>query len=275
VSTYDTVVVSLEGGPLGVTLSVQDDTICRGESTLLTAYGYGGNFDHYSYKWIYNGQLVKEEQGAISTYLAEPPVSGDHEYTVEIDDQFNIYTALIGLHVAQSPVFIISGGPTFIACPFDLVTLKPNMTYPGATYYWSNGAVTPEIQIGSTGIGFESRMYALEVENGVGCGHSDSVMVIFDFSACTGIDDATELDGYRVFPNPSEGAFNIELDDVKGFESIIVYAMNGKVIYEENINRFNAGPGSIVVDLSLQPGGIYFMRLIHEDFIRHHKLIVK
>jgi hypothetical protein len=100
-------------------------------------------------------------------------------------------------------------------------------------------------------------------------------MVIFDFSACTGIDDATELDGYRVFPNPSEGAFNIELDDVKGFESIIVYAMNGKVIYEENINRFNAGPGSIVVDLSLQPGGIYFMRLIHEDFIRHHKLIVK
>lgn len=275
VSRYDTVVVSLNGGPLGVTVSAQDDTICRGESTVITAYGFGGNFDHYSYKWMLNGQTVKEEQGPVSTYNAMPPASGDYLYTVEIFDQYNTYTGEVTLHVAQSPAFIISGGPTIVACPFDVITLKPNMTYPGASYYWSNGAVTQEIQIGSTGIGFESRMYVLEVENSVGCSHNDSVMVIFDFSVCTGIGETEPDAPYRIYPNPSGGEFTVEFDDAGGFESMKILNVNSQVVYEKSLKDIGKGSGIISVSLSGQPAGLYVVRMAHERYLRYHKLIVQ
>jgi hypothetical protein len=254
---------------------MQDDTICRGESSLLTAYGHGGNFDHYTYTWRYNGGVIHVEDDSVSTYTANPATSGDHVYTVEIFDQYNTFTNQITLHVAASPVFVIAGpGSPIIACPFDTVTLKPNITYPGASYYWSNGSTEPEIRVGSSGIGFDSQLYVLEVSNSNGCAYADSVMVLFDFSACNSIGEKEGAILARIYPNPSEGVLTIDLEDCNGPTRLEVITVEGAIVFQTLLTGQIPGPCSEIIDVSRLPAGVYFLTLARNESRWYHKLII-
>lgn len=271
---YDTVVVYLDGGPLGVTLSISDDTICKGESTIMSAFGFGGNYGYYTYTWYYGTEVLKVEENITSALQVNPIVQGTYVYTVEIDDGYNTSSSQITLVVAPSPVFFITGTDPVIACPFDTVTLAPSMTYQGSSYYWSNGSVEPEIRISSTGIGYDVRSYELTVTNSDGCVFSDSITVIFDFAACFGIEENRNYPTVKVYPNPSPGLFQVELEEMKGFSRLQVINANGFVVHESELDGKLQGYKKIPLDLSAFPGGFYFLRVIHERFMHHQKLVV-
>jgi hypothetical protein len=274
ISLFDTVLVSLEGGPLGVTMSLQDDTICKGESTIITAFGFGGNYGSYHYKWYYGPVLLKEEQTLVSTLTVNPVVDGSHEYMVEIDDGFNQFTSTITVHVAPSPAFSIAGGPEIIACPADTVLLSPSQLYPGSTYYWSNGSTEPAIRLATTGIGFSVRKLDLTITNPEGCAFSDTITVIFDFAACFGIEDYQSFPTVNVYPNPSAGMINIEFEDGEGFLELQVLNPQGSVIYTKDLGSLMPGPNKVTADLQAFPKGVYLVRAVHEHFIHHQKLIL-
>lgn len=274
ISLYDTVIVSLDGGPLGVTLSVQDDTICKGESTIITAFGFGGNYGSYRYKWYYGPALLKDEQVLISSLTVNPVVDGDHEYLVEIDDGFNIFTSTITIHVAPSPAFTITGGPQIIACPADSVLLSPSQLFPGSGYYWSNGSTEPVIRLATTGIGFSVRTLGLTITNPEGCSFTDSVTVIFDFAACFGIEDYKTFPSVSIYPNPSTGLINIEFEEGEGFRELQVLNPQGSVIYVQDLRNLVPGSNKITVDLQVFPSGVYLVRAVHDRFIHHQKVIL-
>ncbi|MBW6460979.1 MAG: T9SS type A sorting domain-containing protein [Bacteroidales bacterium] len=274
VSTYDTVIVHLDGGPLGVTLSAQADTICIGETTTLQAYGFGGNYDYYTYTWIFGGEIVKIEQNPVSSFIFSPTQTGNHVFTVEVFDGFNTSTSQITLVAAQTPYFAFTLASPVIACPFDTISLKPNHLYPGASYYWSNGAVSPEIKVGSTGIGFESRAYHLRIVNTNGCEYADSVVVVFDFAACSGIDESVDYPAVRIFPNPSTGVVSIVIENGEGFSGLQIMSANGKVIFSDALDQVSTGPVYLNIDLSSFPGGVYILRLIHDRKIQYEKIIL-
>ena len=273
VSLYDTVIVSLEGGPLGVTLSIQDDTICDGESTSITAYGFGGNFSDYTYTWYLGTVFIKEETNVVST-LDISPASGNHVYTVKIWDEYNEFTSDISIHVAPTPAFFIQGGPQIIACPNDTILLQSNISFPGAAYYWSNGSTAPYIRLSTTGIGFSSKTLHLQITNQEGCSFADTVTVIFDFAACTGIDEYKTFPAVKVYPNPTAGLINIELEQAEGFSELQVLSPQGSVVYKKDLGNLIPGNNIIVVDLSAFPHGIYLLRAIHERFIHHQKVVL-
>jgi hypothetical protein len=277
-SDNDTVIVSLSGGPLGVTVSLAQDTICKGETTTITAYGFGGNIGTYTYTWYLGNEELKVETNDISTLAVSPTTVGNHTYLVKIYDGFNEFTAEVTIHVASTPSFLIQAPPyivqgnQIIACPADTVELRPSNLYTNAQYYWSNGSTAPFINLATTGIGFSVRHISLSITNQDGCTYSDSVTVIFDFAACFGIEEYSTFPEVKVFPNPTTGILNIELEECEGFNSLQILNMQGSVIYEQDLNNDSQGETVVRADLSTFPKGVYLVRAIHERFIYHQKV---
>jgi len=77
--------------------------------------------------------------------------------------------------------------------------------------------------------------------------------------------------GVKIIPNPSTGIFAIFITESTP-EKIIVYDVLGNVVWQkensEQLKIFNA-------DLSTQPKGIYFLKIISEDKIYSQKLIIQ
>lgn len=274
-SATDTVLISLIGGPLGVTVSLQNDTICTGQSTIFTAYGFGGDVGNYVYTWYSGSDVLKTETGSISTLNVTPTASGNLTYSVKIEDGFNEFYQDITLYVAPNPEFAIMGGPQIIACPADTVLLQPSITYPGAQYYWSNGSTDPSIHLGTTGIGFSVRTIKLTVTNNYGCQYADSVTVIFDFAACFGIEEYGSFPAVTVYPNPTTGIVNVYLEDGQGFSSLQVVNMQGVLVYQESLSKILPGKNTLKIDLSTYPKGVYLIRAIHERFIHQQKIVLE
>jgi len=63
---------------------------------------------------------------------------------------------------------------------------------------------------------------------------------------------------YSVYPNPTNGIFTVE--NVQSFENVIIYSSIGQVVYQSEINT-----NKIIVDLSNQLNGIYFVHLQSTD----------
>jgi hypothetical protein len=275
VSLYDTVIVSLLGGPLGVTLAAQDTAICKGETTLITAHGFGGNeIGYYTYTWLYGTDVLKVETNLVSILNVNPVVPGNHIYTVEIFDGYNTTSLNITVKVVPSPAFFILNGPQIIACPSDTVILAPNReVLPGDSYYWSNGSTNQNVQVTTTGIGYSSRTLSLKITNTEGCDFSDTVTVIFDFAACFGIDEYKTYPTVKVYPNPSTGLINIDLEESNGFSELQILNPQGAVVYNKDMGGAASGRSLIVADLSKFPKGIYLLRAIHNRFIYVQKIV--
>jgi hypothetical protein len=73
----------------------------------------------------------------------------------------------------------------------------------------------------------------------------------------------------KIYPNPSTGIFNINLTGISNPIEIIVTNSQGQLIYSGQMS------GSQQLDLSNQPNGVYFIRLVNEKSVRLEKLIIK
>ena len=76
-----------------------------------------------------------------------------------------------------------------------------------------------------------------------------------------------ELDVY-IFPNPSNGMFNVTIDDISTTEEIVVYDVFGKVITTTPVTN-----SSTIIDLSDKESGIYILEIVTENGIFSQKLI--
>ena len=77
----------------------------------------------------------------------------------------------------------------------------------------------------------------------------------------TGTEELADNNRMQIFPNPSEGKFEIRFKSMAGMETVEVFNVLG-----EKINQQPAtGNQKFEVDLSLQPEGIYFVKLISGD----------
>jgi hypothetical protein len=274
VSLQDTVMIQLNGGPLGVTAIAQKDSLCIGESTTLTAVGFGGNEPFYTYTWKHGQEVIKIEDGVTSSLVITPVYVGTHEYNIEIFDGFNTYTTQLNIECVPSPTFSISGGPDITACPYDTVNLEPDHYFDDWNYYWSNGATTRSIQVGTTGLGFDQKTYYLTVVNRHGCTFADSVTVTFDFAACFGIHENDQESGIRVYPDPTRGLFTVEFENIRNYRELVILDARGQQVFRQDLSGLNAGFYQRQVDLSVQPRGIYLLKAINDRYIHLRKIVV-
>jgi len=64
-----------------------------------------------------------------------------------------------------------------------------------------------------------------------------------------------------IYPNPSLGIFNLEIENQSSFYSVYVMDLFGKLIYQID----GVEQDQLQIDLSEQPRGMYFVKVISED----------
>ena len=75
----------------------------------------------------------------------------------------------------------------------------------------------------------------------------------------------------NLYPNPSSGIFNINIEGLNVGADIFILDLSGRVIKEQSIS---VRDNSIIVDLSSSPKGIYFVKIVTGKSTISKKLII-
>ncbi len=221
------------------TISVNSGSICAGQSFTMVPSGAST----YTYS---NGTDVVTPT-ADATYS----VSGtDANGCVSSTD------AVSNVTVNALPIIMATTTNTLL-CVGETATLSVT----GATSYtWSTAENTADIAVSPT----VNAIYTVDGTDANGCVNTTTVSQ--DVSSCTGI-MATEAfeSTLRVFPNPNNGLFTIELNTTS---QVIVINALGQVVISETLET-----GKHSLDIHYQATGVYFVKVIQHDKQQIIKLI--
>jgi len=253
IGEQNSMMVNLDGGPLSVIIFGNNE-ICKGENTILTASGSGGNPSGYSYQWT-------DDSGG--SYPAESEIdvspTSTSTFYVTLDDGFNQTNSEIDVTVNPTPEFKLSNGGTTYACPLDSVILIPSETQPDWSYLWSNGSTQESIKVGSSGIGYDTKTFSLTTSSEDECTYFEEVMVIFDFSYCLGTDELIDNRDFRIYPNPARGdLFLAAHKQIEG--EVRIYNVFGTEMLNWKAVEVKTG-GIIRFNVDEFPNGIYFLTI--------------
>jgi len=100
------------------------------------------------------------------------------------------------------------------------------------------------------------------------CNFQNSTQTV---SSATAVDNTLEIADIRVYPNPSNGLFNLEVAGVDQSVNVSIENIQGQVVYQGVIN----GNGSTELNIQNQAAGIYMLHLSTEQGRVVRKLIVQ
>jgi len=146
------------------------------------------------------------------------------------------------------------GGLTF---PHTLVESTPN-----------NGSYTFTVP-GGLGVTSTARLMIKAIDNVFLNINSKN----FEINSNLGVEDINKADALSIYPNPSNGVFNIELDTKAGMVSYAVYNLEGKLISQNNVNHAG-GKFSQKLNLSHLPTGNYVIQVSNGAEKVSKKLII-
>ena len=136
----------------------------------------------------------------------------------------------------------------------------------GSISVTNNGIAT----VNTTGSGSLKYVYT----NANGCSNSRTMVGTGYTCAARGINTVdgqlSTVDGFTIFPNPARNTVNINLENSKGGEQLIVTDMLGKQV---KVQVMSLGNNSI--DISNLNKGFYLISLIVDNKVQTKKLIVE
>jgi uncharacterized repeat protein (TIGR03803 family) len=108
-------------------------------------------------------------------------------------------------------------------------------------------------------------------------GGSTQAGVVFKINgiATAGINSVKNSVSMKLYPNPSNGQFNLQITNYEsGIKNIEVYNILGEKVYS---NPFTIHNSQFTIDLSSQPSGIYLYRVMAEDgsLVGEGKLVIQ
>ncbi|MFO7723873.1 MAG: T9SS type A sorting domain-containing protein, partial [Bacteroidales bacterium] len=165
---------------------------------------------------------------------------------------------------------VINLGPDQTICINNVVTLDAGAGF--TSYLWSTGETTQTIQVDGAFWKPGFHYFSVTVTNANGCSTTDIVRIIV--SACTGIDDNVEISQVEVYPNPSDGLVNLLFNNFEGSYDMTILNDLGQTIMAEKIEVQTSGRFMKQIDLSTQPTGMYFIRLMNENTSKVVKVII-
>ena len=120
-------------------------------------------------------------------------------------------------------------------CKNECINFYDNSVNPATSWNWTFTGATPSssTQQNPTNICYSDTgtfSVSLTVTNSI----SNDSRTITDYvkvMGCTSIDEANNDNYVKIFPNPNNGSFNIEMSDGKGFQEVNIYNLLGKLVY--------------------------------------------
>ncbi len=212
--------------------------ICAGESTTLAAFGA------LTYSWISGAGLI----GTNSVQIVTPASSAIYTVMASTNGNTCYSNQFMNVNVDAYPVLSVVTATTI--CPGQ----PASFTASGAsTYTW----VGPGgVMSNSGGITFYPTAAAIYTLIGLDpSGKCESRTTInLSIGGCTGIEENMSDSNPEIFPNPSTGVFMI---DCSSECSILVYDLVGRAVLDKTFQK-----GHSPIDLSLQPDGVYYCKVI-------------
>jgi len=130
--------------------------------------------------------------------------------------------------------------------------------------FWDNGASGPSID------GLEVGDYTVTITDISFC--FQPLEVTYSITGTTSAKDITKDDQILIYPNPSNGLIYLTSDNFSGQTDILIYSIDGKVVYNESRNLYKDSPNEI--DLDGLEDGIYMVKLFDGEKIADQKLII-
>ena len=91
----------------------------------------------------------------------------------------------------------------------------------------------------------------------------------------TNIKDIESDANLHIYPNPTQGFFQIEyMSLIKGALQINITDVNGKIVYTQAVTKFE-GEFKTNVDLSKQAKGVYFIEIVAEEKRQVKKVVLE
>ena len=144
----------------------------------------------------------------------------------------------------------------------------------GATsYLWSTGAETQTIVVDTAGYGLGIQNVSVIVTSENGCESTDEVAV--EFKDCTGIGNIEAKVSVSVFPNPSRGLININLESINlETVDIKITNINGQIVFNEDNVIVN---NTLKKQINLQgvADGIYTIFVNGDNYVVDKKIVLR
>ncbi|MFT6981502.1 MAG: hypothetical protein ACJAUD_000265 [Crocinitomicaceae bacterium] len=156
------------------------------------------------------------------------------------------------------PAVAIDAFPSTTVCIYNDPITLPAGTPAGGTY---SGLGVTGFNFDPASAGNGAHWITYSYTDSLGCMNSDSTEIIVD--ACAGIDELPQLTGFVIYPNPSEGVFNVEFENSAAeLFTIEITDVNGRSVY-------NVSTQSVMVELGIniseEARGVYFMNITSES----------
>jgi|GEM_PF-3414544 len=262
----DPLIASISAGPVNQING--PNIVCLGDTLIYSADYHPGS----SYFWTVSSGMATLISGIMENQLKMTwKQKGESVLTLtETDILSNCPSTLnFDTYVASYPELNLGPADTVI-CPLDTLTLSAGTQ--GEQVLWSTGDTTRTLKVGTSGIGVTSKLISVLVENEYGCISMDSIKVIFDFGACTGIDDHLIKKYLSIFPNPVAGNL-LQISSVIPLENlrISIFDLLGSELYSSQPpnNMFQE-----IIDVSEYTPGIYFIEFKSNTFSGAVKLLI-
>jgi PKD repeat protein len=127
--------------------------------------------------------------------------------------------------------------------------------------YWNFGDQSFSQQKSPMHTYLQNGTYQVQLKVDNGCG-TDSISKTVVINLATGIEASAQKSGIKVYPNPSQGIFNIELDRNYQYQQLEIISIVGRTIFKQAINPMES---AFNIDLSMLSPGVYFIRFTASD----------
>ncbi len=232
----DTVEVYMIAMPMTVNLG-NDTNICDGSSITLDA-----GIPYSTYNW---------STGDTTQTITTSQPGG---YMVIVTNECG--TDYDNIQVGINPLPVVDLGMDSIVDQGYVLDAGSGFT----SYLWNNGATTQTITVLNSGD------YSVTVTDANGCSNSDTISLWI-----TGIEELAAQFGAKVYPNPSQGQFTIQLPDSRVELTATITDMTGKAVYTQIL----ANQTTYQINLTGLAKGVYFLNLSDGQKSVTQKLIIK
>ncbi len=241
--------VTLHTAPAPTLTATGNNTICNGDSVALTASNTNTGLTGVS--WMFNSTTIGATGNPIYAKSAG-------SYTAKVTDNngCKATTSAVNVFVNPLPVPVITQ---------DIPNNELSTTVFASYQWYKNGVLIAGANAQKLKV-YANGDYTVEVTDGNGCkGMSAKSTIIWG-----GVAGTSKEVNINVYPNPSNGVFNIELPVGTDAKQLYITDIAGKQIV---LNTYQVNKNIYTVDLSEKAAGIYILHLTKDGNAIQARLI--
>jgi hypothetical protein len=227
------------------TVTISGNTVmCSGDSLSLIVNGAN------SYSW---------STGATNTVIVVKPTTNTSYSVIGFVGVGCSDTAQTNITVNSLPSLTLSAKTKSI-CEGESVTL---LASGASTYSWTNSATTSSILVNPV----QTTTYGVVGTDTNSCSSKDSLVInVFKCESVT--ESRTYGSEIKLYPNPNNGIFNLELPSTTDAEIFVINVL-GQQILHVKANQFNR------IDLKKFDNGVYFVSVQRDSQLLFNKVVIK